>query len=206
MSPSTSIFEDDFRAIARAEARTPPPRDPVLFYGSSSIRFWTTLAEDFPGLPVVNHAFGGSTLRECVEEMERLVFPVEPRAIVLYAGDNDLAQGARPEQVQAHFEEFVSRIDDRIGLVPIVFISIKVSPARLGNSANIRRTNALIRSSLEAWPQARYLDLFSLMLHPEGDLPRRDLYTSDGLHLSAAGYRLWTEQVRATLADLGLLP
>src|SRR4051794_85968 len=68
--PSMSLFEDEFRAFALAEERNPLPRDPVLFYGSSSIRLWETLALDFPGLPVVNRAFGGSTLRECVAAME----------------------------------------------------------------------------------------------------------------------------------------
>lgn len=206
VSPSISIFEDEFRAFAQAEARAPLPRDAVLFYGSSSIRFWETLAADFNGLPVVNRAFGGSTLRECVAEMERLVFPVEPRAIVLYAGDNDLDQGARPEEVHDHFEEFVSRIDDRLGLVPIVFISIKPSPARIGNIAGIRRTNALIRETLAQWPQARFLDLFPLMLVPGGAAPRTELYLADGLHLSPAGYRLWAAQVRGSLSELGLLP
>jgi lysophospholipase L1-like esterase len=201
-----SIFEDEIRALVLSEARAPLPRDPVLFYGSSSIRFWTTLAADFPELPVVNRAFGGSTLRECVEEMERLVFPVDPRAIVLYAGDNDLDHGARPEEVQEHFEDFVSAVDDRLGLVPLVFISIKPSPARLWNIANIRRTNALIRDTLAAWPQAQFLDLFTPMLRPDGQDARREFYAEDGLHLSAEGYRLWAEQVRACLAGLGLLP
>ena len=201
-----SIFEDEFRAFAAAEARTPLPREPVLFYGSSSIRLWDSLERDFPGLPAVNRAFGGSTLRECVAELERLVFPLEPRAIVLYAGDNDLDQGARPEEVRAHLEEFVSRVDDRLGLVPIVFISIKPSPARRWNLAAIRRANDLVREVLAGWPQARYLDVFAPMLRPESDEPRGELFDADGLHLNAEGYRLWTAQVRASLADLGLWP
>src|SRR6185369_1814803 len=98
MLPSVSPFAEEFAAFAKAEARAPLPRDAVLFYGSSSIRLWATLAEDFPGLAVVNRGFGGSTLAECVQEMERLVFPVQPRAIVLYAGENDLDQGASAEQ------------------------------------------------------------------------------------------------------------
>jgi hypothetical protein len=76
MSPPVSPFAEEFRAFALAEARAPLPRDPVLFYGSSSIRLWDKLAEDFRGLAVVNRGFGGSTLAECVQEMDRLVFPV----------------------------------------------------------------------------------------------------------------------------------
>lgn len=200
-----SIFEDEFRAFALAEAREPLPGDPVLFYGSSSIRLWETLAADFAGTPVVNRAFGGSTLRECVAELERLVFPVEPRAIVLYAGENDLDLGATPEEVAADFAEFVTRIDDRFGLLPIVFISIKPSPARLWNLTRFRRANALIRATLAAWPNATYLDLHALMLHPDGDSPRAEFYAEDGLHLSARGYELWAAEVRACLSRLKLL-
>ncbi|MGB8169398.1 MAG: GDSL-type esterase/lipase family protein [Chthoniobacteraceae bacterium] len=201
-----SIFEDEFRAFALAEAREPLPRDPVLFYGSSSIRLWASLAADFPGLPVVNRAFGGSTLRECVAEMERLVFPVEPRAIVLYAGENDLDQGASPEEVRGNFAEFVTRIDDRLGLLPIVFISIKPSPARQWHLAKFRQTNALVRAALSAWPNARYLDLHALMLHPDGDSARGELYAEDGLHLNDRGYQLWAAEVRTCLSELKLLP
>lgn len=201
-----SVFEAEFQAFAQAEAREPLPREPVLFYGSSSIRLWTTLAEDFRGLPLVNRAFGGSTLRECVAEMDRLVIPVEPRAIVLYAGDNDLDQGASPEDVRGHFEEFATRIDDHLGLVPIIYLSIKASPARFWNVDKIRQANALIGETIRKWPAAHYLDLFTLMLHPDGQWPRAELYGEDGLHLSAAGYELWADQVRACLSALRLLP
>lgn len=201
----TSFFEEEFRAFAAAEAQAPLPRDPILFYGSSSIRLWNTLAADFPGLPVVNRGFGGSTLAECVQQMERLVFPVAPRAIVFYAGDNDLDQGASPERVQALFQEFAARVDDRLGVLPLVFISIKVSPCRTANAANILRANALIRQTVESWPNARYIDVCSPMLDANGRV-RREFFGDDWLHLSPAGYALWTREVRACLAVMGLWP
>ena len=205
MRQPASFFEEEFRAFATAEARTPLPRDPILFYGSSSIRLWSTLASDFAGLPVVNRGFGGSTLAECVQQMERLVFPLAPRAIAFYAGDNDLDQGVSPERVQALFQEFAARVDDHLGMLPLVFISIKVSPCRARNAANILRTNALIRSTVERWPNARYIDVCSQMLDAAGRV-RREFFCEDWLHLSRAGYELWTREVRACLGSLGLLP
>lgn len=71
----------------------------IAFYGSSSIRLWATLASDFPGLSVVNLGFGGATLAACVYFFERLVLPCSPASLVLYAGDNDLGDGRRPEDV-----------------------------------------------------------------------------------------------------------
>lgn len=169
------------------------------------MRLWQTLAQDFPELAVVNRGFGGSTLAECVEEMERLVFPVQPRAVVLYAGENDLDQGASPERVEELFREFAGRLDDRLGLVPLVFISLKPSPSRAWAWPKIRRTNELIRAALAAWPNARFLDVFPLMLDGGGKA-RHEFFTEDWLHLSRAGYVLWAAQLRACLTELRLLP
>lgn len=205
MHPPASPFAEEFRAFAEAEARAPLPRDPILFFGSSSIRLWTTLGEDFPGVALVNHGFGGSTLRECVQEMDRLVFPTQPKAIVLYAGENDLDQGTSPETVDAHLREFASRLDDRFGLVPLIFISVKPSPSRAWAWPRIRRTNELVRATVAAWPNARFVDVFPHMFNAEGRV-RHELFTEDWLHMSRAGYLLWAEHVRACLAELSLLP
>ena len=205
MRVSKSPFAAEFRAFAEHEARHPLPRDPVLFYGSSSMRLWSTLAEDFPGLTLVNRGFGGSTLAECVEEMDRLVFPTQPRAVVLYAGENDLDQGATPEQVEDSFREFAERLDDRLGLLPLVFISVKPSPARSWALPQIRWTNELISAALADWPNARFVDVFPLMLDGAGKV-RHEFFTEDWLHLSRAGYLLWAVQVRACLAELRFRP
>lgn len=201
MHPPVSPFAEEFRAFAAAEARLPPPGESVLFYGSSSIRLWHTLAEDFPGLTLVNRGFGGSTLAECVAEMERLVFPVQPRAVVLYAGENDLDQGASPEHVEDLFREFAERLDDRLGLIPLIFISIKPSPSRAWALPRIRRTNDLVRTVLADWPNARFLDVFPLMLDAAGKV-RHEYFTEDWLHMSRAGYLLWAAHVRACLAEI----
>ncbi len=203
-SPS-SPFADEFRAFAEQEARVGLPAEPVLFYGSSSIRLWPRLHADFPGLTVINRGFGGSTLAECVEEMERLVFPVQPRAVVLYAGENDLDQGASPEEVEDLFREFAEQLDDRLGLVPLIFISIKPSPSRAWVLPQIREANERVRAALADWPNARFLDVFPLMLDDTGRV-RHEFFTEDWLHLNRAGYLLWAAQVRACLAELRIHP
>jgi lysophospholipase L1-like esterase len=201
MHTPVSPFAEEFRAFAKAEALVPLPREPVLFYGSSSIRLWQKLGDDFPGLAVVNRGFGGSTLAECVEEMDRLVFPVQPRAVVLYAGENDLDQGTSPERVEDLLRDFAERIDDRLGLIPLIVISVKPSPSRAWAFPQIRRANELFRAALQEWPNARFVDVFPLMLDPAGRV-RHEFFTEDWLHLSRAGYLLWAAQVRACLAEI----
>lgn len=200
-----SPFADELRAFAQADAAGAVPRGAVLFCGSSSIRLWTTLAADFAEYTVLNRGFGGSTLAESVAEMDWMICGPQPRAIVLYAGENDLDHGVRPEDVLARFEKFMTRVRERLGdELPVFFVSVKPSPARRGNIERIKQTNALIREALPRWPQVRYVDVFTSMM--DGNRPRQDLFCEDWLHLSAAGYKVWTQAVRAAFAEAGLRP
>jgi len=201
----TSPFAAEFRAFAAEEARAPLPANAILFYGSSSIRLWETLAQDFPGMPVVNRGFGGSTLGDCVTELDRLVVSARPKAIVFYGGENDLDQGARPEEVLQRFHRFAAGVRSRLGPIPLVVLSIKPSPSRMDNIERIRRTNALLRDAVPATPPSRLVDVFPHMLDAEGK-SNHAYFCEDWLHLSPAGYRLWTSLVREALAHFGLLP
>src|SRR5687767_185738 len=100
-SPAESPFEKEIRAFEAADAKHGPTSGGVLFVGSSSIRLWTTLAKDFPELPVINRGFGGSQIADSIRYAPRIVLPYKPKTIILYAGDNDLADGKSPEQVLA---------------------------------------------------------------------------------------------------------
>jgi lysophospholipase L1-like esterase len=171
----------------------------VLFVGSSSIRFWDTLEKDFPGVPVINRGFGGSTVAECAFYADRIVIPYHPRPyhprrIVFYAGDNDVAAGRKPEEILSDFREFTAKVRAGLPGVPILFISIKPSLERWKLVERIRRTNALIREFAEKDGNIGYVDVFTPMLGPNG-LPRKELFRADGLHMTTEGYKLWTSLV-----------
>ncbi len=201
---SPSVFEEEFRAFARQEGAHPSAPGSLLFYGSSSIRFWVTLAKDFPETRVINRGFGGSTLAECVRELERLVVPLKPRAVVLYAGENDIDQGATPEQLLATFETFLSRLEAHLGPIPVVVLSVKPSPARFSQIDRVRRANALLRAAVESRPHVHFLDVFEPMLETPQSV-RHELFTSDCLHMSHAGYVLWRDALRPFLSARSLL-
>jgi lysophospholipase L1-like esterase len=194
-------FAEEFRAFAAADSAAPPPAHPILFYGSSSIRLWQGLSAGFPGLPVLNRGFGGSTLWDCVYHFFTLVKPYAPARVIFYAGDNDLDQGTPPEEVRNRYAEFLRRIRKHCGEIPVTFISIKPSPARWGNVQAIRRTNALIADLIEAeraaHPETWYLDFAPAMVLADG-APDRSLYEPDQLHLNARGYALWTRLLLAS--------
>jgi lysophospholipase L1-like esterase len=184
-------YEAEVQQIERLQADQPAPPECVVFYGSSSIRLWDTLADDFPGVPAVNRAFGGSTMTACSWFFWRLVKPLRPRSLILYAGDNDLGDGQPPAEVIRQFGFLCRQIDEAFGSVPLACLSIKTSPARWNLRDRIDETNAAIRRQLEQRPNGFYIDVNQAML--DGGQPRRELYTDDGLHLSPAGYRLWAD-------------
>ncbi len=107
---NTSQYEKEIKAFEASDRTNPPPQNAILFLGSSSIRKWTTLAQDFPGKPVINRGFGGSQIPDSTALAERIIFPYSPRLIVFYAGDNDLAAGRNSEQVVADYRAFVEKI------------------------------------------------------------------------------------------------
>ena len=195
---SSPDWERDMQRFAAEDAARPPPRGPVVFTGSSSIRMWDRLAEDFPGVPVLNRGFGGSQLRDAVWYADQVAIRYRPRLVVLYAGDNDLNAGRSPEQVLADFRAFVARIRRDLPHVPIVYIAIKPSPARAQLLSRMRAANALIRAEAARAARVEFIDVFTPMLGADGQ-PRPDLFLEDRLHMNRAGYDLWRRLVGPSL-------
>ena len=177
--------------VRELEQKAPRTAFPVVFYGSSSIRLWPCLERDGQ---IMNRGFGGSTLEACVYFFDRLVVPLHPRSLVIYAGDNDLGDGKSPDQVLQSFRQLAAKIEKQLPCVPFGFMSVKVSPARLPIADRIRRANELIRREIESHPAAYFIPVNEAMSNSQGQ-PRPELFLADGLHLSLAGYRLWEELI-----------
>jgi lysophospholipase L1-like esterase len=182
-------YEADVQALERDSVTRANGNRPPVFYGSSSVRLWDTLAEDVDH-SVVNLGFGGSTLEACDYFFTRLVPPVHPRSLLLYAGDNDLGDGCSAERVFGWFRTLADKVAGSLGDIPFGFVSIKPSPARYAIIDRIRRLNELIRADIEARPHGYYVDVHSHMLDRSGR-PNTGLFLDDGLHLNREGYRLW---------------
>ncbi len=185
-------YEPEVRALEGIRTTRRWPERPVVFYGSSSIKLWTTLPQDLSNPCIVNLGFGGSTLEACVRFFDRLVRPVRPSSLIVYAGDNDLGDGRTPRQVASWFGELLEKVHRDLHGIPFGFVSIKPSPARAPLLAQITETNATIQRTIAGYPWAFYVNVFTPMLGAKGQ-PRPELFLEDGLHLSLAGYRLWTQ-------------
>jgi len=198
LAATDAPFEKEIRAFEQADRDHAPPKDAVLFIGSSSIRLWDTLAKDFPDVPVINRGFGGSRIADSVRYADRIAIPYHPRKIVLYAGDNDIAAGKSPRQVLGDFQAFVDKVHAALPDVPIAFISIKPSIARWKLVDKIREANRLIVDYAKQAKHVEYIDIFTPALAPDGK-PRKELFRDDGLHLNRKGYELWKSVIEPTL-------
>jgi len=185
-------YESEVRELERERTRQGLPPHPAVFYGSSSIRLWTTLANDLGSKRAINLGFGGSTLAACVWFFDRLVAPTRPASLIVYAGENDLGDGRTRGEVVHWFGQLARKVKKELPGVPFGYISIKPSPARAALTDEIAGVNEAIRQEMTRQAGAFYIDVFTGMLHPSGT-PRGDLFLADGLHLSRAGYELWAE-------------
>ena len=176
------------------DADNPPKNDAVLFVGSSSIRMWKTSASDFPSTDVINRGFGGSEISDLVTFANRIVIPYQPRLILVYSGDNDIAGGKSPQRILEDFCTFVETVHDTLPDTPIAFISIKPSLARWNKVKEMKKANELLRDYIDKNPKLEYIDIFTPMICDDGE-PRSELFLDDGLHLNARGYKLWVEKV-----------
>jgi lysophospholipase L1-like esterase len=189
-------YEADVRELEAARTRHELPKDPVVFYGSSTVRLWSALAEDLENPRAVNLGFGGSTLEACAYFFERLVPPVDPCSLVVYAGDNDLGDGRSPQDVLVFFRVLADKVQRELNGVEFAFISVKPSPARFHIIDRIQTTNQLIREEMATRGQGYFIDVFDAMLGPDGK-PQLKLFNEDGLHMSQEGYQLWTRLLSA---------
>lgn len=191
---ATNRFDTEIRAFEMADATNPPPKNAILFIGSSSIRLWKTLAADFPRYHVINRGFGGSEISDSIHFAERIAIPYRPRLIVIYAGGNDIHGGKSPETVAADFAAFVAKIHAALPETRLAYISISPNPARWAEVDRVRAANRQILDYTRRQKFLSFIDVFPEMLGPDG-LPRPEIFSEDRLHMNAEGYRLWTRVV-----------
>jgi lysophospholipase L1-like esterase len=200
-APWTSHFwEPSIRAFESQDRLAPPRPGAIVFTGSSSIARWHTLADDMSPLYVINRGFGGSQLSDVDWFASRIVLPYHPRAVVLYAGDNDLSRvfGKSPERVLRDFQSFVQIVHSGLPEAWIYFVSIKPSISRERVWPKMRTANQMIEAFAQSQERVEFIDISSAMLDPQGR-PRSDLLESDGLHPNSKCYALWTSIIKPRL-------
>lgn len=195
------FFEDAITAFEAQDAQAMPPEGSILFIGSSSIRFWSSMEQDFAPLPVINRGFGGAHIFHVISNFDRLVPKYEPAAIVFFCGTNDLSAGKSLERVLSDFDKFTAMVKASLPGTPIVVISYKPSPARWdGREQGIAFSNAQ-KARADRDPDMHFVNITQDMLGPDG-MPRDELFIFDKLHINEKGYAIWTKRLKPVLEDI----
>ena len=189
-------------AIQKFEASdkvSPPPQNGVLFIGASSIVRWN-LPEYFPelGTKAINRGFGGSQSVDAVRYVDRIVVPYHPRVVVYYAGDNDVETATPAQQIADGFTKFDQKVHAALPQTRIVFISIKPSIRRWKWIDTIKSANAMVKEYCAKHPNLAFMDIEQQMLGADGK-PNPALLVEDGLHMTPAGYKVWTAALKPLL-------
>jgi len=191
-------WRSEIREFEEADRTAPPKSGVIVFTGSSSIRFWRTLHQDMYPLAVVNRGFGGAQIAHVSQYAHRIILLYRPRAVVLYAGVDDLIWGRTPEEVLVEFQHFVGLIQTALPETWIYYISIK--PTRLFGSrwVAMKRTNALIEEFVHTQANVMLIDVSTALLDAQGKA-RPEFLSWDGLHPSRQGYELMTSKIKPVL-------
>ena len=185
-------FEKEIVAYEKQDSLAMPAKGQILFIGSSSFRLWKTFTRDMQDLPPsINRGFGGSTLADALYYFDRMVVKYQPKWVIMYEGDNDLAKGKTPQVIAAEYDEFKARLAKQVPGAKLVFVAARPSLARTALLEKQRELNGLIKAKGDY-----FIDMHSPFFLADGSL-MTDIFVADRLHLNEKGYVIFANQIRA---------
>lgn len=201
-SQKTPNFWNEITAFKKSDSAHFPPKHAILFVGSSSFRFWTSVQKDFNDDSIINRGFGGSTLADVIRYFYDIIYPYAPKKIFIYCGENDLAAPwlVSPQVVLQRFKTLYCMIRTNFSKAEVVFVSIKPSPSRKSVIPNIIKANQMVKAFLKDKPNTHFVDVFSKMVNPDGSL-RNDIYRPDELHMNPEGYKIWIKALKPLIRN-----
>lgn len=197
---SAQPYADEIAAFKKEDSLRFPAQHQILFIGSSSFRLLRDTSTLFPGYKILNRAFGGSTLEDVIRWRYETIYPYQPKQIVLYCGENDLAYSdtVTVEVVVKRFKTLFQLIRAKYPAVPFVFVSIKPSPSRIHLINKVKEANQIIQAYLKSKPNTKFVNVFDAMLNADGT-PDESLFKEDRLHMNPKGYAIWKQKLLPVL-------
>lgn len=195
--PDPARYTKQVDAYLAADKETPPAPCEILFIGSASVVAWKTLKADMAPAPVFARGLGASTIADQIHFFDQIVAPYRPRAIFMYATENDVVNGLTPAEVLEDLKAFMALKTRVLGATPVYLIAAKASPARLAFAADQQKANDLERAYAATRKDLVYIDVATIMWEDGKVLGQlKPLYIPDGIHLTPEGYVLWTKIIK----------
>ncbi|RFZ85989.1 hypothetical protein DYU05_10505 [Mucilaginibacter terrenus] len=185
-------FDNEIREFKHQDSLKFPPKNGILFIGSSSIRKWTDLEQRFSNKPIIRRGVGGCTLEQLVDYYTPyILFPYHPKKVFIYAGENDIAAGKSGAFVAAQFEKLWTMLASKLPKTDVYFMAVKPSPSRAKYFDEVKTANTRIKAFLNGKANGHYIDVATVILNPATMQPDSSLFESDLLHLNKTGYDKW---------------
>lgn len=202
VSAQFSPFYKEIQAFKKLDSIKPPTKNAILLIGSSSFKNWVDVQNYFPLFPIVNRGFGGSTLPDVIRFADDVIFPYDPKQILIYCGENDLASAdsVTATMVFNQFKQLFQIIRDRLPKVPVAFISMKPSPSREILWPKMIEGNTLIKKYLSKKKNTAFIDVYSKMFDANGEV-MREIFLKDNLHMNPKGYVIWQKIIAPYLLN-----
>jgi lysophospholipase L1-like esterase len=193
-------FFSDIQSFKRQDSINPPPQHAILFVGSSSFTKWKDVQDYFPKSKIINRGFGGSSLPDVIRYASDIIFPYNPKQVVIYCGDNDFvfSDTVTAEVVFSRVKQLFQVIRNKLPGANIVYVSIKPSPSRMRFMLREEITNKAVKEFLAAQMNTAFVDVYHLMLTETGR-PTPSIFLSDSLHMNAKGYAIWQKAIEPVL-------
>jgi lysophospholipase L1-like esterase len=197
---SKPAFWQEIQSFRKQDSIQTPPAHPVLFIGSSSFTRWTDIQNYFPGYIILNRGFGGSTLSDVLRYEEDAIFKYDPKQIVIYCGENDIASSdtITAATVFNRFQKLFSEIRAVYPAVPVAYVSMKPSPSRWHLKEKLISVNNLIENFLKDQKNATFVSIWNEMLGENGR-PKPELFVEDNLHMNSKAYAIWQKKIEPVL-------
>jgi len=187
-------FDNEIRDFKHQDSLKFPPKNGILFIGSSSIRKWTDLEQRFSNEPIIRRGIGGCELWQIVDYYTPyILFPYQPRKIFIYAGENDIAAGKTGKFVFNEFQKLWEMINKKLPKATIYFMSVKPSPSRAKFIGEVNIANGLIRNYLKNKKNSIFIDISTVLYTPGSTTVDSSLFEGDLLHLNSKGYDKWQQ-------------
>jgi len=199
--PDPGRFEDDIRQFEAQDAINPPAPGGIVLTGSSSITRWNDRAvQDLAPLSVIPRGFGGSVMNDVLHYLDRLVLKYEPRAVLIYEGDNDtgIANPIPRDVILEQLSQIIARIHEQLPQTRIYVLSVKPSILRWNVWPEAEEVSAGYRAIAEADPLVYYVDVATPFLNADGSV-MDDVFVEDDLHHNELGTLIWGSIIRAAL-------
>jgi lysophospholipase L1-like esterase len=200
---SSIPFQEEINVFIKKDSIAMPADNSILFVGSSSFNYWKDISNYFPGYPIINRGFGGSSLTDIIHFNQETILKYKPKQIYIYCGENDIAASdtITPQIVFERFKTLYIIIRNHLGNeIPIMYVSIKPSVARWSMEDKFVTANSLIRNFINKQKQTQFLDVHSAMLDTNGEV-YKDIFIADKLHMNAKGYAIWQKIIAPTLVQ-----